>query len=583
MATNSADRETLNRDRPDVAPGGVTVDFQTSQDRADVPRLAVVAGSGPAATSELTTLLRRRLRFLSVLFAVLFGTVELLTLGLAITGLPAVEGQVWWESVRHATFAGTAVVAVILCLRDRWTYGRLRLMELLLFGNLTVLFLGQNCFLFWGQPTLAHAVELTGRRQDELAYRIVTGVNHNAYMPWALIIIAYGIFIPNRWRRCALVVGVMALAPIAVRSVAYVTSGLPIHDWSNLAGTNGGFLLLTAAAIAIYGAHRIEVLRQEVVAARKLGQYQLKERLGAGGMGEVYLAEHLLLRRPCAVKLIRPDRAGDPQHLRRFEREVQATATLTHPNTVQVYDYGHAQDGTFYYVMEYLPGLTLEQLVARHGPLPPARAVHFLRQICGALQEAHSIGLIHRDLKPGNVMVCTRGGLPDTAKLLDFGLVLPQAGSADGDKLTQVGAVAGTPAYMSPEQAGGQDVLDARSDIYSIGALAYFLLTSQPPFAGRSSVKMLAAHLYEPPAPLTTHRPEVPPGLEAIVLKCLAKDPSNRYPDARSLERAFAECRTADQWTEGNAEGWWQLHCGSEARAGSGQAHGTGRSTGRPA
>src|SRR5262249_9221461 len=246
-------------------------------------------------------------------------------------------------------------------------------------------------FLWWGQPALAHAVELTARQQDALAYRIVTGLNHNAYMPWALIIIAYGIFIPNRWPRCALVVGVMALAPVVVRTVAYVTSCLPMQDWSNLAGTNGGFLLLIAAAIAIYGAHRIEVLRQEAVAARRLGQYQLNERLGAGGMGEVYLAEHLLLRRPCALKLIRPHRAGDAQHLRRFEREVRATATLTHPNTVQVYDYGHAADGTFYYVMEYLPGVTLEQLVERHGPLPPARAVHFLRQICGALREAHAI------------------------------------------------------------------------------------------------------------------------------------------------------------------------------------------------
>ena len=186
-------------------------------------------------------------------------------------------------------------------------------------------------------------------------------------------------------------------------------------------------------------------------------------------MGEVYLAEHVLLRRPCALKLIRPERAGDPKNLRRFEREVQATATLTHPNTVQVYDYGHTDDGTFYYVMEYLPGLTLEELVKRHGPLPPARAIHFLRQVCGALEEAHAVGLIHRDIKPGNVIVCERGGVHDVAKLLDFGLVLSPVSEADGEKLTQDGAIAGTPAYMSPEQAGGQDDVDARSDIYSLG------------------------------------------------------------------------------------------------------------------
>ena len=298
MAINSADGSPLNRVRPDATPAGVTVDYQPPRDPAEAPRLAVVAGSRPGATSELVTLLRRRLRFLSVLFAALFGMVELLGPRNAITGFPAVEGSVWWVTVRHGTFALTAILGLIVCRRDRWTYGQLRLMELLFFGNLTVLFLGQNCFLFWDQPTLAHAVELYAQRQDKLAYRIVTGVNHDAYMPWALIIIAYGIFIPNRWLRCRFVVGVMALAPIVVRTVAYVTSGLPLEDWTNLAGTNGGFLLLTAVAIAIYDAHRIEVLRQEAVAARKLGQYQLKERLGGGGMGEVYLAEHLLLRRP---------------------------------------------------------------------------------------------------------------------------------------------------------------------------------------------------------------------------------------------------------------------------------------------
>ena len=196
--------------------------------------------------------------------------------------------------------------------------------------------------------------------------------------------------------------------------------------------------------------------------------------------------------RPCALKLIRPDRAGDPKNLRRFEREVQATATLTHPNTIQIYDYGHAEDGTFYYVMEYLPGVTLEELVKCEGPLAPSRSIHFLRQICGALKEAHSRGLIHRDIKPGNVMVCERGGIHDVAKLLDFGLALPPMCETEGEKLTQDGIVTGTPAYLSPEQAGGQETLDARSDIYSVGALAYFLLAGQPPFANRSGVKLLA-------------------------------------------------------------------------------------------
>jgi eukaryotic-like serine/threonine-protein kinase len=265
--------------------------------------------------------------------------------------------------------------------------------------------------------------------------------------------------------------------------------------------------------------------------------------LGAGGMGEVYLAKHALLRRPCAIKLIRPERARNLQDLRRFEREVQATATLTHPNTVQVFDYGHAEDGTFYYVMEYLPGLTLEQLVQQYGPLPPLRAVHLLRQVCAALREAHEIGLIHRDIKPSNVMVCERGGQHDTVKLLDFGLVLPPPGAPDD--LTQESTLAGTPAYMSPEQAGNQEGIDARSDVYSVGALAYFLLTGAPPFAGRSLVQVLAAHLHESPAPLTQHRLDVPPDLQAVVMRCLAKDPAERFVDAESLEAALANCHTA--------------------------------------
>jgi serine/threonine-protein kinase len=266
-------------------------------------------------------------------------------------------------------------------------------------------------------------------------------------------------------------------------------------------------------------------------------------------MGEVYLAQHVLLRRPCALKLIRPERAGDAKNLRRFEREVQSTATLTHPNTVQVYDYGHTEDGTFYYVMEYLPGLTLESFVKQAGPLPPARAIHFLRQVCGALTEAHAGGLIHRDVKPGNIMICERGGTPDVAKLLDFGLVLPRSEGAKSEKLTQDGTVAGTPAYLSQEQVGGEEAVDARSDIYSVGALAYFLLTGRPPFTGRTGMKLIAAHLYEVPEPLSRHRPDVPADLEAVILRCLAKDPNARFPDAESLNAALSSCAAAGQWT----------------------------------
>src|SRR5437763_6726167 len=220
--------------------------------------------------------------------------------------------------------------------------------------------------------------------------------------------------------------------------------------------------MATAVAIAVFGSHKIRALYEEVHEARRMGHYRLKDVLGFGGMGAVCLAEHVLLRRPCAIKVIRPDQAGDPRTLIRFEREVQATATLTHWNTVEIFDYGHTEDGTFYYVMEYLPGMNLEDLVEQHGPMPPERAVHFLRQVCQALREAHSIGLIHRDIKPSNIFACERGKVYDVAKLLDFGLVKGVGTEGDKVKLTRDGAFTGSPAFMSPEQALGRNHLDAR-------------------------------------------------------------------------------------------------------------------------
>ena len=251
-------------------------------------------------------------------------------------------------------------------------------------------------------------------------------------------------------------------------------------------------ILLILAVGSTFGARTISRLRRQVAEARQLGQYRLRRRIGAGGMGEVYLAEHQLLKRPCAVKLIRPGDVADPKALARFEREVRLTATLSHPNTVEIYDYGRTEDGTYYYVMEYLPGLSLAELVERHGPLPPGRAVYLLRQVCGALREAHAAGLIHRDIKPSNIFAARRGGMDDVAKLLDFGLVLPAA-TAGAPHLSGEGQILGTPLFMSPEQATGGRELDERSDIYSLGAVAYYLLTGRPPFDEGDGMRLLIA------------------------------------------------------------------------------------------
>jgi serine/threonine-protein kinase len=313
-----------------------------------------------------------------------------------------------------------------------------------------------------------------------------------------------------------------------------------------------------ACIVAIFGSYRVSLLERRFQEAERLGQYRLKRFLGQGGMGDVYLGEHVLLKQPFAVKLLRPERISDERVLKRFEAEVHSMAKLQHWNTVEIYDYGHAPDGSFYYVMEYLPGLTLDQIVSRFGPLSSGRAIRMLLQVCNALNEAHSIGLTHRDIKPGNIIVCERAGIYDVAKLLDFGLVKSVENS--DSRLTMEGTIAGTPAFMSPEQASGSASVHARSDIYSLGAVAYFLLTGRPPFANRTSTQMIAAHIYETPAPVSEHTPDVDRALEAIVMRCLAKKLADRFPNVESVMAALRECPAANTWTQADALAWWRAN-----------------------
>ena len=277
-------------------------------------------------------------------------------------------------------------------------------------------------------------------------------------------------------------------------------------------------------------------------------------------MGEVYLAEHKLLRRPCAIKVIRPEKAGDATTLRRFEREVQVLAELTHWNIVEIFDFGHAADGTFYYAMEYVRGLSLQELVDRHGPLPATRAIHVLRQVCAALREVHAAGLVHRDLKPVNVLLCRLGGVCDVVKILDFGIVQVAQDSAEAEQLTGEGKFLGTPLFVSPEQIKGKEALDARSDLYSVGALAYFLLTGEPPFIRDSVAEIFAAHLRDRPVPPSQLAATVPTDLETIVLQCLEKRPDQRFPSAAVLGEYLARCAHHGFWTDKEAEAWWREH-----------------------
>ena len=329
------------------------------------------------------------------------------------------------------------------------------------------------------------------------------------------------------------------------------------------------FTLITCSVISwvIYG------LRAQVTEARRLGQYILERKIGAGGMGEVYRARHGMMRRPSAVKLLRTDQGGEV-NIARFEQEVQLTARLTHPNTITIFDYGRTHDGVFYYAMELLDGATLQQIVEASGAQPPGRVVRILSMVCGALAEAHGIGLMHRDIKPANIMLCTQGGERDVVKLLDFGLVKEIQVGKDV-KLTAASVVLGTPQYMAPECILYPDSVDARADIYAVGAVAYYLLAGTDVFDGKSVVEVCSQHLYQQPPNFSEKGVSVPPELEAVVLSCLEKDPNLRPPTAVDLRRRIEACQV-ETWNRATALDWWRDHpvvTDADAILSSGDAH----------
>jgi hypothetical protein len=319
------------------------------------------------------------------------------------------------------------------------------------------------------------------------------------------------------------------------------------------------------AAVAAVISHIITRLGREVRKAREMGSYALGKRIGSGGMGEVWQATHRFLVRPAAIKLIRPEVLGTVTKqqaevlVQRFRREARAAANLRSPHTIQLYDFGVAGDGTFYYVMELLNGMDLQSLVEEHGPLPPGRTIHILQQACESLAEAHDRGLVHRDIKPANIQLCRMGQYFDFVKVLDFGLVKSQAVAAGADiGLTGPNVVTGTPAYVSPESALGEAV-DQRTDIYSLGCVTYWMLTGRQVFEAKGAMQILAQHVEAAPSPPSLYSPfRVPQTLDAIVLDCLAKRREDRPASARELADRLAQCQAELPWTRDEARSWWE-------------------------
>src|SRR3954451_10742151 len=393
---------------------------------------------------------------------------------------------------------------------------------------------------------------------------------HQGYLglSWVAVwVVLFTVVVPTLPRRALLA------ALVAVSSVP-VTIGLMISTGEtslrlNLPQFFFGlvFPYILVVAMAYVGARVVYGLGTEVKLARELGSYRLEEKLGEGGMGEVWRARHRMLTRPAAIKLIRPAVAGDlraglsSEAMRRFQREAEVIARLRSPHTVELFDFGMADDGAFYYVMELLDGLDADSLLRRFGPVPPERAIYLLRQICHSLSEAQSCGLVHRDIKPANIYLCRYGEEYDFVKVLDFGIV---GAVSDAEAVsavrTQENVVRGTPAFIAPEQAMGGEV-DWRADIYAPGCVAYWLLTGQLVFTADNTVGLLLKHARTPPPRLSTRTElPIPTALEDLVLACLAKNPADRPQSARELSLRLAEVECGSTWTQERAREWWMTH-----------------------
>lgn len=493
-------------------------------------------GRLPSDESGRAEFLRRRLTsYAAILFTISVGFFSVSALVVALTVSPTAALGLFRLPQCHAHFAATGVMAMlwIAARFGKWSPSVLQGLDA---GCTFVV-----CLLFTGMY-----VGIPPSSRPELVLLLTMN----------FVLVTRSATVPSTPLR-SLCIGIPSVIPSVMVAAMHAdphVETLARTSTVAYAATWAGVALVTSTMISrvIYG------LARQVAEARQVGQYTLEEQIGKGGMGEVYRARHALLRRSTAVKLLRAAPTGGDR-IERFEREVQLTSQLRHPNTVAIYDYGHTLDGVFYYAMEFLDGIDLDELVEVAGPQPPERVARILHQVCGALQEAHTAGLIHRDVKPANIFLCEKHGDYDWAKVVDFGLVKEVEPGA-GPAITRAQTLVGTPLFMAPESILAPNDVDAKADIYALGGVAYYLLTGGYVFDDPSTMVVCGLHLHgQPEAPSLRLGAPLPAKLDELVLSCLAKSPDDRPASAYAIARALREMNLGD-WTEAQAKAWWEKH-----------------------
>ncbi|MFT7579312.1 MAG: tRNA A-37 threonylcarbamoyl transferase component Bud32 [Myxococcota bacterium] len=502
------------------------------------PSLNRNSASSPRGTrlpSEFIERASNRLEMLAALVG-LAGLVQLIVH--SVPGLSDWFGASETMWVKQAIFGAAAAISLGMLLTARLSQlPKRRMVDLgqVYFLLLALTASAQEASSPWGEHALAHGVPLT-----------------------CLPILVFPLILPAEPGRALMTsLGAAATLPLMLFVMPALLGFAPPE--LSVVGLNATAVLV-CALMSWFGARMIYQLGGELDRAQRMGSYQLVAPIGKGGMGEVWRAKHAMLARPAAIKLIRDDRVSNDDLARdRFHLEAQAIASLRSPHTIELYDFGVTEDGVLYFVMELLDGMDLDALVLRHGPAPAERVVHFLKQACHSLAEAHGTGLIHRDIKPANLFVAQLGRDHDVLKLLDFGLAKREVHATVEDvHLTVAGKIQGTPAYMAPEQILGDRPLDGRADLYALGCVAWYLLVGQDVFTGTTATQVMFAHLQsEPDAPSTQAEQAIPPELDAAVMACLAKEPDGRPVDADALSALLDAVPLGRPWSQERARRWW--------------------------